>query len=435
MIWALCFAWIAPASAMTLEEAWQTVEARSQEAAMVEEQRLQAGLVKSRAFAAVSPKFNIGGNFTMNQREVALDFSQSFPQSMLDLIEQATGNPVDFGEPRVIQAKNFLDANASISQPLFSAVALPGIKAAYAMARAGDAQAEAGHAQLKVGVARAYWGVLVARDGARVGAEGLSLAKKHAQQVSAFVEAGTATRQASLQAEMAEARAERELAGAEARRIRAEMGFAALVEVAPDVALTVPVPAKLNFSSADEALAHARDRRPELRAAHEQYLAAKYVKMATNLSWVPTVDGRLIELWTENTAFNGNAFNWMAGVNASWTFWDGGFRIAEQRRAASQSRMALAALEKAHQDTEIEVRSAWEDLNRARRARAAAERELALATENLRLAEVSYAAGVSTFLELEDARVAKDGAELSTMAERMGEHLGTLTLAGAVGDL
>lgn len=435
MISALLLAWIAPASAMTLEEAWQAVEARSQEAAMVEEQRLQSGLVKTQAYAALSPKFNIGGNYTINQREVALDFSKSFPQSMLDLIEQATGNPIDFGEPRVIQLKDFFDANASISQPLFSARALPGIKAAYAMSRAGDAQAAAGHAQLKVGVARAYWGVLVARDGARVAADGLSLAKKHAEQVAAFVAAGTATRQASLQAEMAVARAERELAGAEARRVQAEMGFAALVEVEPGVALTVPESSNVHFASADEALTHARDKRPELRAAHEQYLAAKYVKTATNLSWMPTVDGRFIEMWTENTAFNGYAFNWMAGLNASWTFWDGGFRIAEQRRASSQARMALAALEKADEDAEIEVRSAWEDLNRARRARAAAERELALATENLRLAEVSYSAGVSTFLELEDARVAKDGAELSTMAERMGEHIATLTLARAVGDL
>ena len=109
--------------------------------------------------------------------------------------------------------------------------------------------------------------------------------------------------------------------------------------------------------------------------------------------------------------------------------------MADQQRAASQLHAAEAALQKAEQDAEVEVRAAWQELQRARLARAASERELALGEENLRIAEASHAAGASTFLDLEDARVARDSARLGVMAERMGEDVAALALLRAVGDL
>ena len=429
----LILACLAHAHAMTLEEAWSAVEARGQESTLVEEQRLQAGLIKTQALAAISPKVSMAGNYTLNQREVALDFGASFPPEVLALIEAATGEPVDMGEPRVIQMKDYFDANLTISQPVFSARTLPGLQAANALVRAGDAQAKVSRGQLRLAVARAYWGVLVTREAAALSREGVSLATKHADQVKAMVTSGTATRQAELQAQMAVARAEREQAGAEARRVQAETAFAMLVQGEPGMTLDTPAPREVPWATVDDALAAAREKRPELKAAREQALAAKATSTAAKLAWVPNVDGRFTQMWTENTGFNGENWNWMAVASATWVPWDGGFRVAEQARAASQQRMAEAAYDKAREDAEVEVRAAWEELLRARRAKAASERELALAEENLRLAEASHAAGASTFLELEDARQARDGARLGAMSERMGVELAAMALVRGCG--
>ncbi len=421
------------ASALTLEDAWKAVGAESQEATVLDEQRVQAGTIRTQAWATLSPKLSLNGNWTRNQREVALNMGGAFPPELLAMIETFTGEPLDLGEPTVIQKLSFFDANVTVSQPVFSARALPALKGAMALDRAAEAQREAGRGQLRLGVARAYWGVLVAREGAALATDGLALAKKHAETVNALVASGSATRQAELQAAMAVARAERELAGAEARKTQAETAFAALVEVAPDVALETPTAQRVDYADVDAALAAARTRRPELRAARAQEDAARATALAAHLAWVPSVDARFTQAWTENTGFSGETSTWFFVLNANWTAWDGGFRVAEQERAASQQRMAAAGAEKAAQDAEVEVRVAWEDHVRAGRALAAAERELAFAEENLRLAEVSHAAGASTFLDLEDARMARDSVRLSVMAERMGADLAVRTLRRAVG--
>jgi outer membrane protein TolC len=420
------------AAALTLEDAWKAAGAESQEAAILDEQRVQAGTIRTQAWATLSPKLTLNGNWTRNQREVALNTGGAFPPELLAMIETFTGEPLDLGEPTVIQKLSFFDANVSVVQPVFSARALPALRGALALDRAAEAQRDVGMGQLRLGVARAYWGVIVAREGAQLATEGLALAQKHAETVGALVASGSATRQAELQAAMAVARAERELAGAAARKTQAEAAFAALVEVGPDVVLELPASRDLGFVDVDAVLAAARSRRPELRAARAQEDAARATSLAAHLAWVPNVDARFTQAWTENTGFSGETSTWLVVLNASWTAWDGGFRVAEQDRASSQRRMAAAATEKAAQDAEVEIRAAWEEHVRARRAFAAAERELALAEENLRLAEVSHAAGVSTFVDLEDARMSRDAVRLSVMVERMGADLAVLTLRRAV---
>jgi outer membrane protein TolC len=83
----------------------------------------------------------------------------------------------------------------------------------------------------------------------------------------------------------------------------------------------------------------------------------------------------------------------------------------------------------------VDVQSTWAERERAHAALSAAERELSFAEENLRIAEKSFDAGASTFLDLEDARVARDGAQIRVLTERMNEHLGTLSLLRLTGEL
>lgn len=429
---ALWLAGMLDAQALTLDEAWTLALDGGEEAAILAEQARQARLVQDGAWGSISPKIVLGSNFTVNEREVLLDFADMIPEDL-----QALFPDLAAGEPTVIQKRSFFDANLTIVQPVLDARAFAGIGAAKSGSQAGAAQAEAGRADLRVGIARAFWGVLVARDVEQVAVEGLALAERHLVQARAVVEAGNALRQASLQAELAVSRAKRDLAAARAQVDAAEAQLAALVPASADALETLEEPVSMAPATPtlDTALTSGLASRPDLRAADLQARAAGLGATVSRLGWLPTLEARFTEAWSENTGFVGEPWNWQFALQARWTLWDGGYRVVDNQKASSEARMAAAAAERMRQAVEVEVRSAWGEVARARDALAAAEHELDLATENLRLTEVTFEVGASTFLDLEDARVGRDGARVRLLTERMNLHLGLLSLARATGSL
>jgi outer membrane protein len=428
-------AFVLGAQALTLEEAWKSAAGDSQEAVMISESERQSRLMLSQALWSLGPRVAATGNWTLNQREIALDFGGSFPPEVLALIENVTGAPVDFGDPTIIQEKQYLDANISVIQPLLNLRSLPGVVGAKALVRAGEAQSEASLNQLQVGVARVYWGVLLARSAEKIAQDSLALSRQYVHNAKALVDAGSAPPQALLQAQLAEAKAERDLLGAQARRVQSEDLFKALTGLSATGELVRPGLPGLPWSSADEALGRAEKARPELLAANEQSNVADAYRSISRLGWAPTVDGRFTQAWTENTGFSGENSTWMVVVTANWTLWDAGYRVTDNQRTASQAIQARAAATKMVEDTEVAVRAAWSEKERATQALAAAQKEAALGAENLRLTEASHRLGSATALDLEEARIRRDAALLAVDSEEMGLHLATyqlLALGGAL---
>jgi outer membrane protein TolC len=249
------------------------------------------------------------------------------------------------------------------------------------------------------------------------------------------VRVGTAAPQLGLQAEIAVARAERELAGAEVQRSSAEMAFANLTGLPADAELLQPTSRELPYASVDDALARATDQRGDIVAAGYQSRAAHAQATGTTLSWLPQVDGRFTEAYTGNSGFSGEPYTWQLVIAGKWTLWDGGARVAEQAKAASMVRMAETAEEKTLVDAKTEVTTLWEQHERAGRAVNAVERELALATENARLAEAAFDAGTLSFLDLEDAQLGLDAARLTRLSEQMNLDVSAIQLLAATGDL
>jgi outer membrane protein TolC len=150
---------------------------------------------------------------------------------------------------------------------------------------------------------------------------------------------------------------------------------------------------------------------------------------------MPTLDGRFTYNYTENLGFATDPTMWMVVLDARWTAWDGGYRISEQRKAASQARMASLVEEKARRETEELVRTLWERHARAERALATVEKEVALAERNLELAETAFSAGTLTFLQLEDARLGARAARMARLAQGMDRDLAIYDLLAAAGAL
>ncbi len=115
--------------------------------------------------------------------------------------------------------------------------------------------------------------------------------------------------------------------------------------------------------------------------------------------------------------------------------WDGGFSSVERQAAASRVRQGRLQEALAAQQAERDVRVSFEAYRRASSAYASVDNELALARENLELAERTYAAGSSTWLELEQAKLQLQSTELVALQERMNRDLAAVDLLVATGRL
>lgn len=418
------------AQATTLDEAWQAALSDGEEAVIIAEQRRQAGFARVQAIGAMTPRLSFGANYTINQREVELNFADSLPPELLELM-----GDIEFGEPTVVQRKAYFDANMTISQPIIDARAFAGFGAARTALEAGEAQADSGIADLRLNIARAYWGALVAQENVTIARDGLEVARKNESRANVLVDAGEALPQAAIQGAMAVARAERDLAAAEARHATALSTLAALV---PGTLGSLTEPTALTTSglpSPEASLDVALKQRPDLRAAELQASSARQQATVSKLGWVPTLDFRFTEAWSENVGFIGEPFNWQIGIGARWTLWDGGMRHVDNLRSDSQAVIATKSADRLREQVKVDLDTAWGELTRATKALQAAERELSLAEENLRLTQATFDAGSSTFLDLEDARLQRDAARVRLLGERMNVHLGVLGVQKAVGGL
>lgn len=415
------------ASALTLDEAWAAADAGSVDLKLVHEQRLQSDTLRTQALALLSPKLVLGADYTINQREVALDFSSMIPEEFADLIEA--------GDPIVVNKKQYLSWNASVVQPLFNGQALPLYVGAVETVKAGRETEEALRAQIRLGVAQAYWGVLLAREGERVAAQAVENARKHMELANTGVAVGTAAPQVKLQAELGVARAERQHAVAREGVVRAQEAFARLTGLPADARLDAPPLRTLPYQDAGQAAERALSGRPDIAAARHQAKAGQMQATASHLAWLPSVDGRFTEAYTENSGFSGEPYNWQLVFTANWVLWDGGARLAAEANAASVRRMASYNVTSMEQKATEEVRSLWQEHERAVVATEAVKKELALAEENLRLADVAFAAGTISYMEVEDARLGLAASRMTALTEAMNADLAALRLLAATGDL
>ncbi len=414
------------AHAVTLEEAWSSADRSGVDTQLVQEQFNAASTLTGAAWSLVSPKLVLRGNYTLNDEELVFDTSALVPDNFAALLGET--------DPVVLQKKSFFDANASVVQPLFSGQALPLLRAAYGEVAAAREDLRGHRGALRLGVARAYWGVLLAREGVQIAAEALTSAQKHRKLAEAAADVGLAPPTARLQAQIAESRAERELAGAEEGRVTAEQAFARLTSLPSGEAVQLPAARPLRWESVEGAIEEASGSRPAVRAASTRVTSANAQALARTMAWLPDLTGRFTYVWTENvSAFNERNEFWMLVVEGEWVLWDGGYRLAEQAKAAAQKRMAGLAETRARDEAEAELRTLWQQHAKAEKALGTVEREHELARENLRLADVAWEAGSLTFIELEDARLGEKAARLGVMQERMNAHLAALGLEVAAG--
>lgn len=257
-------------------------------------------------------------------------------------------------------------------------------------------------------VRAAYFAARADHDLARVARETVANDQVHLAQAQALVDVGT-------QAPIAVATARAALASAQLALIRAENDYAnARTQLAQAMGLegwddfdvgddTLPaVPGEEGEMA--PLLGEAMNARPELASLAAQVRAEEQTRTAARTGYLPTVSARAT-YGASGPRLDDTDQSWTAGLNLTWSFFDGG-RTRAQVQEANANLDALRAQEAA---LRISIRVALEQAHLGVRAarssvQAATEAE-ASAREQLRLAEGRYQAGAGSIIELQDAQL------------------------------
>jgi len=300
-------------------------------------------------------------------------------------------------------------AAVAADQTLFDAGTIHRWRSARSSADALRRAAETTGLDVVSAVRAAYFAARAERDLTRVAEETVENNQAHLRQVQAFVDVGT-------QPPIALAQTRADLASARLALIRAENGYAsAKARLAQAMGLVTwepfdvgddKLPAVEGEAGPLEALvAEALAKRPELATIASQERASEQSRSAARAGWLPSVGARAT-YGRSGPRPDDTAGGWTAGVNLSWSLFDGGLTSARVREAEASLESLRAQETALRTDIRVALEQAYLGVRAARGAvEAAAEAETA-ARERLRLAEGRFRAGAGSIIELGDAQVA-----------------------------
>jgi outer membrane protein TolC len=359
------------------------------------------------------------------------------------------GIPQAGGGTRIIfpDLPNNYRARAELTVPLYTGGRVDAlVRIAEADRRAAAADRRATEADVAFDVRRAYWALVLARESVAVLERALARSDAMVAAVGARVDVGLLPPNDRLSAQaqrarqnvrLIQARHEAGLAEAQlARAIGADPGQA-IATVTPVTAAT-PGAAAVAARPAEGLAAEARAARPERlalearRAALDEAVAAAAAAARPQVAAVAAIEPARpnprfvprVDQW--NTS-------WDLGVQASWTLWDGGRARADRAGAVAQADAARHRLADLDAAIALEIRQRLLDRASADAALAACAEGVTAATENRRVVDERFAAGVADSTDALDAEVTLSEAELECTRLAASVRLAEAALVRAVG--
>ncbi len=311
-------------------------------------------------------------------------------------------------------------ARLDVQWPLYTGGRLAALQRAARRDQAASARdADGTTADVRLDATRAFWALVVARENERVVEQSLARMGQHVRDVRNQLDAGLLPPNDLLTAQAQEARQRMLRVQAQAAREVAEADLARLTgidpgtPIVPDATLAPPVV----DGSLDAFVDEARQNRPERQALEQRIAAGELRQDAASAAHRPVV---AVAGGVDYARPNPRIFprigewreSWDAGVNVSWSLFDGGRANAETAEAAAGVRALRARLAELDSTIALDVRQRMSELASSRAAIDAADVAVQAATEARRVVGDRFAAGVATSTDVVDAQVAVLQAEL-----------------------
>ncbi|MAT65605.1 MAG: transporter [Gammaproteobacteria bacterium] len=383
-----------PCFAESLADAWTIALSRDQRLQAI---RTQTSAVEAELAAARSnrlPVFSVDSAFTQ------LDNSPGVAVGQIAL-------PIPIAIPNAFSNDNFVTANARLSLPIYtSGMISRGIDAAGDALDANRFQEAAFVAEVKLSVAESFVTVLRAQRAVDVATTNAASLEGHRRDVDNLNRRGMVPRNDLLAVEVSLADAQQSELKARNALDVARAAYNRRLGRPLDSPVTLDNvmpsgPSRLS-ENLETLTVVALEERAELHALDEQASALRHRAEALRARTRPQFAAAIGYTYLENDILTDESFA-SASVGVTWSPFDGG---RSRHAALALSRQAQAVTE-LHNDavaqTQLQVRTAWLDLNETRQRLNVTVKALAQAEENLRVAKSRYQNGIGTNTEVLDA--------------------------------
>jgi outer membrane protein TolC len=397
---------------LTLNEALQAARESNLDLKVAQARLEQSALLSRRAWAGYLPTVSVGGIYTRNSNaaEVALP-----------------------GGPEiVIQPFNQFSAQAEVRQALIAPSLWPAIRSAGIAEDVAELNTKNVRREILFTVAQFYYGAASFQEAIRAAQFLLEVNTARESDTQKRFDAGTVTRVALLRAQLDRTRAEQDLLRARNAFASSRLALATLIQRDADFTLELP-PVPPVPSANEDLTKQALEKRPDVAAARRNLDLALSRRQGVWFSYAPSVGFSGVYRISNAAGFTGQNDAWALTLSAQWTLWDGGVREINLREESARVAEASALQKQSESRATEEVARAELDYENAKANLSKAEEALSLARETGRLTEISFKAGVATYLEVADANSALTSAEVGAISERLQTSLAALRLLRAAG--
>jgi outer membrane protein len=332
---------------------------------------------------------------------------------------------------------NTFDARGKLNTKIFDLSSIGRYKAARIGREGAREENETAKEKTAAEVARAYLVAVRAQALVETAHANVELSNAVLRLATSQKEAGTATGIDVTRAEVEVANNRQQELVAQADFTKARLQL--LKTLGVDLDLELELMDSLSYTPAPavslrEAVASANESLAELRAQrkHEQEASLDY--KATVLERVPSVVG-FADYGTVGLSANDASPTRTFGASIQIPIFDGGRR--EARRSESLSRLKQERIRSADlkEDVELRIRVALDAVRSADAQVQAAEKALALSTQELEQAQRRYKAGVGTSIEVTDAQTRLQRSRENRVAAIFNHSLARIDLAASMGNI
>ena len=400
---------------LTLDEALAAARQNNLDLKVARARLEQSRLLSNRAWAGYLPTVSVGGSYTRNSNEAVI---------------RLPGAPDEI----VIQPYDQFAAQAEVRQAIIAPALIPAIRNAGIAEDVAELNTDNARREILFAVAQAYFGAASYQEAIRASQFLLEVNKARESDTQKRFDAGTVTKVALLRAQLDRARAEQDLVRARNAFASSRLALATLIQRDSDFTLELP-PVPQVPSENEDLVKQALEQRPDVAAARRNLDLALGRRQGVWFSYAPSVGFSGVYRLSNAAGFAGRNDVWALTLSAQWMLWDGGLREINLREESARVAEATALQKQAEARAVEEVSRARLEYENARANLSKAEEALGLARETQRLTEISFKAGVATYLEVADANSALTGAEVGAISERLQTSLAALRLlrsAGAV---
>lgn len=257
----------------------------------------------------------------------------------------------------------------------------------------------------------AFYGYLLAREFVAVAAEAVTVAEKHLKNVQTMYDVGMSSKFDLLRSEVQMANLKPQLIKAENNLKVAELGLKTFLGV--DLDRPIEVEGELDFTpiepDVEEAMIQAVQNRPEIQQLdYQKLMAGELLKMSRGSRYPTIAISGAFNFWADKFNFNQDTWQSYYAVNLAVSVpifrgFVSGARIAQSKSMIREIELGMQGLEDM---IVFEVRQALLKLEEAKESLFSQEKNVEQATESLRIAELNFAEGLATTLDVSSTQAA-----------------------------